>query len=142
MEQGRTSSTLGMCCDGKADREGWNLRLRKWVRRSEFDYRVIKQGDLYTIRRSKRGSGIYRNSWYWECCQCGRWLERFAVPEAQAQAMEKDLRTFASGATADRVAWRLNMGFPTHLELLATIVAGIVVVATVISAVVALVSVV
>lgn len=121
-----------MCCNGKAAKEGLVLRLSKWLGLSNFDYRAVPDDGLYTIRRSKRGWGRGRNVLFWELCQCGGWLPHDAFSGSQRR--EKALRTFASSATADRVAWRLQKGLPTFPDKLAIAAAALVIAATVVEA--------
>ncbi len=108
------------------------LLLSKWVGLGEFHYRAVRESkDLYTIRRTKRGSGVYQDSLYWEWCQCGRWIERGGLVAGRLPSTKSALRTFASGSTADHKAERLKRGRPTSLELLGWVIGLILLLASV-----------
>ncbi len=135
MQLHATNTIPDACCYGKATKEKPVFRLSKWVGLGVFDYRAVQDGDgLYTIRRSKQGWGSTRDYVYWDWCQCGGWLHHEALDHGTSGTMKPALRTFASSASADRVAWRLQKGLPTYPDKLAIAAATLVIVATVVEA--------
>ena len=130
-----TPSSPEMCCNGAALKEQSTLRVGKWAGLGAFDYRAVQLTDgLYTIRRTNRGWGTARDSLYWEWCQCGGWLRHDTPAGLSRSGRQRALRSIASSAAADRIAWRLQKGLPTYPDKLAIAAAALVIAATVVEA--------
>lgn len=100
------------CCDGEAVREsfaGWLMRVTGL---SPFDFRAVQNSSgLYNIRREWKNYGLSKKNYSWSLCQCGGWM-RYEDSYVE-EVFHQQQRNYASSATAEKVAWKLQRGIPT-----------------------------